>query len=174
MTQRRNQGATKAKKQHQEGVDFLEAEGPIWQARMGLDHIEIEHHYLDASSALLMGVGVKNAPGTVRCGYAQGFGSTTFTAFVETRWNYQMADVYFMLPSVIQWDQKRLRAVLVHEYSHILCASEQYLLEFKIEEIAAGEAMTTSDLDHLASLYYERMEFATENVARAVLRSAGA
>jgi hypothetical protein len=154
-------------------VDFLEVEGPLWQARMGLDHIEIEHHYLDASSSLLMGMGAKNAPGTVRCNYAQGLGATTYTAFVETRWNYQMANVYFMLPSVIQWDEHRLRAVLVHEYSHILCAAEQYLLEFKVEEIAAAEAMTTSDLDALAQLYYERMEMATENVARAVLRAAG-
>lgn len=163
----------KVKAMFQESVDFLEAEAPIWQERMGLSHIEIEHHYLDASSALLMGVGAKHAPGTVRCGYGQRGGATTFTAFVETRWNYQMADVYFMLPSVIQWEKDRLRAVLVHEYSHILCAAEQYLLEFKLTEIVAAEAMTTADLDALATLYYERMEMSTENVARAVLRAAG-
>ena len=171
MTQRRVDAATVTKAQFQDRVDFLESEGPLWQARMGLDHIEIEHHYLDASSALLFGAGVKNSPGTVRCAYGRGGGQATFTAFVETRWNYQMADVYFMLPSVIQWEESRLEAVLVHEYAHILCAAEQYLLEYKLEEVAAEEAMTTTDMEALGGLYYERMEMATENVARAVLRS---
>ena len=165
----RSRAAT-TKDQYQARVDFLEERGPLWQARMGLAHIEIEHHYLDASSALLFGADVKNSPGTVRCMYGRGSGhGATYTAFVETRWNYQMADVYFMLPSVIQWDEQRLEAVLVHEYSHILCAAEQYLLEYKLEEVAAEEAMTTTDMQALAALYYERMEMATENVARAVL-----
>lgn len=170
MAQRRNPTVTKVAKQFQTGVDYLESEAPWWQEKMGLDHIEITHHYLDASSSLLFGSGSKNSPGTVRCAYLNG---TSYTAFVETRWNYQMADVYFMLPSVALWDEPRLQAILVHEYSHILCAAEQYLLEFKIEEVASTTEMTTSDLDAMATLYYERMEMSTENVARAVLRAAG-
>jgi len=170
MTQRRKPAATTVAKEFQSSVDFIEEISPEWQETMGLDHIEIHHHYLDAASSLLFGAGTKNSPGTVRCAY---MGGTTFTAFVETRWNYQMADVYWMCPSIVQWDEERLIATVVHEYSHILCASEQYLLEFKIEEIAAGNQMTTADIDALATMYYERMEMATENVARAVLRAAG-
>lgn len=154
--------------QFQDCVDFLEERGEIWQPRMGLSHIEISHHYMDMSSDMILGSRPKNAPGTIRCNYGSAGGSTTYTAFVETRWNYQLADVYFMLPSVILWDFIRLEQILVHEYSHILVAVEQYLLEYKLEQIASEEAMTTADLDALCTLYYERMEMATENVARAV------
>jgi hypothetical protein len=170
MTQRRKATITKVAKEYQAAVDYIELVSPGWQEVMGLDHIEIKHHYLDAGSALLFGSGAKSAPGTVRCAY---MGGTTFTAFVETRWNYQMADVYWMGPSICLWDEERLQATVVHEYSHILVAAEQYLLEVKIEEIAADQALTTTDLDALASLYYERMEMATENVARAILRASG-
>lgn len=169
MAQRRKDTTTQVAKEFQAAVDYIEAEAPGWQTVMGLDHIEIKHHYLDASSSLLFGAGSKNSPGTVRCAY---MGGTTFTAFVETRWNYQMADVYWMLPSIVQWDEERLQATIVHEYSHILCAAEQYLLEVKIAEVAAGDGFTTSDLDAMATMYYERMEMATENVARAVLGAA--
>lgn len=153
---------------HKTRIAFLEKRGPIWQARMGLNHIEITHHYLDATSDMMLGSRPKNRPGIVRCGYQSGGGEAQYTAFVETRWNYQMADVYFILPSVLQWTDERMDQVLVHEYSHILCAPEQYLLEYKIAEEAADEEMTSNDLDALASLYYERLEMATENVARAV------
>lgn len=167
MPPRRTPANTTAKNQFQEKVDYLEERGPIWQERMCLSHIEIAHHYLDATSDMLLGVGVKNRPGVFRCGYKAG-GETTYTAFVETRWNYQMADVYWILPSIIQWDLVRLDQTIVHEYSHIATAAEQSLLEFKLEEIIAETPMTTSDLGALCTLYYERMEMATENVARAV------
>jgi hypothetical protein len=170
MTQRRKPVDMTVAKEFREAVAYIELVSPGWQEVMGLDHIEIKHHYLDASSSLMFGAGTKNSPGTIRCAY---MGGTTFTAFVETRWNYQMADVYWILPSIIQWDEERLQATIVHEYSHILCAAEQYLLEVKIEEVAADQQMTTTDLDHMAMMYYERMEMATENVARAVLRAAG-
>ncbi len=168
MAPRRTPAHTQVKSQFQQYVDFLEERGPVWQERMGLSHIEITHHYLDASSEMILGSRPKNAPGTVRCSFGSPGGETTYTAFVETRWNYQLADVYFMLPSTVLWDNERLEQILVHEYSHILCAVEQYLLELKLEEKAAEEPMTTSDLDTLCTLYYERMEMATENVARAV------
>lgn len=145
---------------------FLNKRGAVWQKRMGLSHIEIEHHYLDGSSSLLLGSSVKNKPGVMRCGF--GAEGTSYTAFVETRWNYQLADVYFMLPATVTWSREMLDKILVHEYSHILTAVEQYLLELRLEDIASEEAMTTSDLDALSTLYYERMEMATENVARAI------
>lgn len=171
MTQRRKLAATSVAKEFQPSVDFIEEISPDWQETMGLDHIEIKHHYLEAgSSQLFGGTRPKSSPGTVRCAYGN---DTTYTAFVETRWNYQMADVYWMLPSLVQWDDERLVATVVHEYSHILCAAEQYLLDLKIEDVWSEEALRQGDLDTLAQLYYERMEMATENVARAVLRAAG-
>lgn len=167
MATKRVAGATSVKGQFQWAVDYLELRGPIWQERMGLSHVEIEHHYLDASSDLVLGSHPKNRPGVVRCSYGSA-GNLQYTAFVETRWNYQTADVYFFLPSAIQWDLPRIDQICVHEYSHILCASEQYLLESKLEEIAANEQMTSGDFDIVTTLYYERMEMSTENVARAV------
>ena len=167
MPPRRVPAATIVKEQHQGAVDFIEKRAPIWQERMGLAHIEIGHHYLDASSDLVIGSRPKNRPGVVRCGFGA-TGDLAYTACVETRWNYQLADVYFMLPRAIEWDRPRLDQIIVHEYSHILCAVEQYLLEIKLEELAADEEMTSVDFDILATLYYERMEMATENVARAV------
>lgn len=167
-TVRRTPAATVVKPQFQDSVDFLEERSPIWQERMGLGHFEIAHHYLDAGSDLVLGSRPKNRPGVVRCGFGMPSGETTYTAFVETRWNYQMADVYFMLPSAIQWSEERLDHTIVHEYSHILTAVEQYLLEFKLAEQAADGEFTSADFDALASMYYERMEMATENVARAI------
>jgi hypothetical protein len=76
--------------------------------------------------------------------------------------------VYFFLWSAVNWEKARLLKVLYHEYGHILLAPEQYLLESKLEEIASAEEMASTDFDILARLYYERMEMATENVARAV------
>lgn len=152
-----------------ENAKFLDERGPIWQERMGLDHIEIEHHYLDASSTLLLGAGARNRPGVARCGF--GSHDAGYTAFVETRWNYQLADVYFMHPSLVTWDREMQEKILVHEYSHILTAVEQYLLEHRLEELAAEEEMTSTNLDVVAALYYERMEMATENVARAIWRA---
>ncbi len=164
---RRVPAATQVKDQFQASVDFIEERGPVWQTRMGLDHFEISHHYLDASSDLMLGTRPKDRPGSVRCGYGA-LGETTYTAFVETRWNYQMASVYFILPSTIQWDQTRLDQTIVHEYTHILLAPEQYLLELAIEDEWSRNAMQQGDLDTLAALYYERLEMATENAARAV------
>jgi hypothetical protein len=152
-----------------EVIAFLEERGPIWQERMGLDHIEIAHHYLDAASSLLLGAGVKNKPGTARCSF--GSMDLSYTAFVETRWNYQLADVYFMSPALVTWSQERQEQILVHEYCHILLAVEQYLLDDRLGELAAEEAMTTTDLDLVAKLYYERLEMATENVCRAIWRA---
>lgn len=148
-------------------IRFLDRKAAIWQKRMGLAHIEIEMHYLDVTSGLLLGTAPKNHPGRVRCSYGA-TGDLTFTAFVETRWNYQMADVHFCLPACVQWPEERLEQILVHEFSHVLCAPEQYLLDLKLEEVAAAEAMPSVDYEILSSMYYERMEMATENVARAV------
>lgn len=161
--------STSPEEQYAENAAFLDEKGPIWQERMGLSHIEITHHFLDASSSLLLGASVKNRPGVMRCGF--GSHSTSYTAFVETRWNYQLADVYFMHPALATWNREMQEKILVHEYAHILTAVEQYLLEHRLEEIAAEEEMTSTDLDAMATLYYERMEMATENVARAVWRA---
>lgn len=166
-TPRRVSAATKVKKQYQATVDFIEERAPLWQERMGLSHFEIEHHYLDAGSELVIGARPKNRPGVVRCGFGA-TGELAFTACVETRWNYQLADVYFFLPRAIEWAEKRLDQIIVHEYAHVMCAPEQYLLELKLAEVASAEEMASTDFDILASLYYERMEMATENVARAV------
>lgn len=150
---------------YSEVIERLEEAGELWQPRMGLSHFEIDHHYLDVGSSMLLGTHPRNHPGQVRCG---AYGDGGFTAFVETRWNYQYADVYYCLPACITWSDERLEKIVVHEYSHILCAPEQYLLDVKLQELAAEEEMTTTDFDALAALYYERMEMATENVARAV------
>lgn len=159
----------KVKDQFQATVDFIEERGPIWQDRMSLNHIEIEHHYLDVGSDLVIGSRPKNRPGVVRCAF--GSVDSSFTACVETRWNYQLADVYFFVPHAAGWGLERLDRIIVHEYAHILCAVEQYLMEVKLTEVAADAEITSTDFDLMATMYYERMEMATENVARAVYRS---
>ncbi len=164
---RRRTAATRVKAEYQHVVDFLEERAPIWQERMGLGHFEIEHHYLDTGSGLLLGASPKNRPAGIRCSFGA-TGDLTYTACVETRWNYQTADVYFFLASAVLWDNKRLDEILVHEYTHILTAVEQYLLETKLEEVASAEEMASTEFGILAQFYYDRMEMATENAARAI------
>lgn len=151
-----------------EAAEFIQERAELWQPRMGLAHFEIDLHFVDMESdAILGGSSPKNKPGAFRCKFGA-TGQATYTACVETLWNYQVADVYFFGPSIVRWTKLRLDQVVVHEFSHILAAPEQYLLEWRVEGMAAEEEMTSNELDTRASLMYERMEMSTENTARAI------
>ena len=124
---------------------------PVWQDRMGLNHVEISHVFLDSQ----FGDGTSD--------------DFLVTAVCETRWNYLQAKIKWFLPSAVRHPATTLEDTLVHELCHVLLAPEQALLEVKLEEI---RGQTTGDeYDRVQAFMYERMEMATELASRAILKA---
>jgi len=144
------------KAQYDPLIEFVNERASIWAHRMGLGYYKIEHTFIDAY-------------------YHEDDGGDDFkiTATTEVRWNYMQAKVKWYLPSATRHSTAHIEEVLVHELCHVLLAPEQQLIDVKLSERGASDEMTDSDRDTLTDLYYERLEMATESVARSLLLAWG-
>lgn len=138
------------KQQYQHAIAHIEKLAPVWQDRMGLSHVQIEHVFLDAFD----GEGSNDDYKT--------------TAVTESRWQYMQAKVKWYLPSMIRHSDEALEGTLVHELCHVLLGAEQVLVFEKA--VDAAEGMADSDADALMDRYSEQLELSTELTARAILR----
>lgn len=143
--------AVTTKAQYQRVEALINRRGPIWQDRMGLGHFEIGNVFLDSFDG-------EAGDGT----------DFAVTAVCEVRWNYQQAKVKWYLPSAVRHSDEELESTLVHEYSHVLLAPEQALIDIELEKAARQER--GEDFEPLVQQFYERLEMATENTARAIMR----
>ncbi len=140
---------TTVKKQYQVHVDEVERVTTIWIDRMGLSFFEIENVFLDTldpSDPLLV-------------------------ASCEVLWNYMTATIKWYLPKLVQRPIEEVEKFGVHELCHILLASEQSLIDTRLQERTSADNLSESEATVLQDLYYERLEHATELTARALLRA---
>lgn len=144
--------APTVKKQYQAHVDEVWRLGPIWQDRMGLGHIDIENVFLDSFD------------GEPSCD------DFHTTAVCEVRWNYMQAKIKWYLPSLVRCAVEGIVRFVVHEYCHILLASEQTLVDAKLEEHIARDGLTEEESKALQTSYYALLEHSTELAARAIMR----
>lgn len=114
-----------------------------WQKRLGIEHVEIEHVFLDS--------------------YFGDDGEEDFkvTAVTEGRWNYYEAKVKWYLPSAIRHDDVKLEETLVHELCHVLLMAEQSIIE----------TLRSEDMDKVADILMEKVEASTELTARAIWKA---
>lgn len=125
---------------------------PKWINRMGLSHWQIEHVFLDAQ---LIEEPIVD--------------DYLVTASTEARWNYLQGKIKWYLPSAIRLSNEVIEHTLIHELCHIVLAPEQSLLDIKLEQMRAG--LTGEDMDQVVSMMYERLELATEQVARCIIKA---
>lgn len=124
---------------------------PKWQKRLGLDHWEIRHVFIDSFDD------------------DQSSDDYKTTAITETRWQYLQAKIKWFLPSAARHSDLELEKVLVHELVHVLLAPEQQLVDTAIDHSTATHPYTASDHDALSARNYELLELSTESVTRALL-----
>lgn len=129
------------------GITYIQAQGPVWQTRMGLEHFEVRHVFVDRL--------YDDEP--------------VVTAITECRWQYLTADITWYLPSVARCTDERLEAILVHEYAHILLAPEQEVLDQILERERVTKGLEDHEWLALQDAYAKVMELSTEMCARAVL-----
>lgn len=134
---------------------FVDERKDLWQSRMDLGHVDIEHVFLDSYFD----------------GPADDF---VISATTEGRWNYRQAKIKWFLPSISRHPDKRLEEILVHELCHVLLMPEQNLMEYKLAEKQAQEQMNEGEASSLMAMYYDLMEMATENVTQSLTRAWGA
>jgi hypothetical protein len=135
-------------------VEVVERLTPEWITRLALGHWEYENIFVPT---LLIEEPI--------------YDDFIITATTETRWNYLQARVKWYVPSAVRLSDQALEATLVHELCHVALAPEQDLIEIKYEKNAAD--LVGEDHDPLMRLMFERMEMATEVVARSILRAWG-
>jgi hypothetical protein len=117
---------------------------------MGLDHVNIEHVFLDSFFG------------------DDGEDDFKVTAVTEVRWQYLEARVKWYLLSAVRHDDQRLDHVLVHELCHVLLAPEQVLIDARLAGDADRDRFTDSEHALLVERNYEHLEMATEMTARAI------
>lgn len=148
-----------SKPRYDEVTRFIELRREPWATRLGIGHYDIEHVYLDSF-------------------YDGGDSGDDFkvTATTEGRWNYLQAKVKWYLPSMVRHTDEENEKILVHELCHVLLMPEQELLDYKLQSIASDDERnpTENEFDAIQSLYYERLEMATEQTAKAFWRAYGA
>lgn len=130
-------------------VKLVQKLAPVWQTRMGLDHWDIEHIFLDSYFG------------------EEGHDDYKVTAITESRWQYLQAKIKWYLPSAVRHDDEVIEKVLVHELVHVLLAPEQALVDTAIAQNSA--TLNSSETDALTERYYEHIELATEMTTKAIL-----
>ena len=130
---------------------FISKKAPLWQRRMGLDHWDIEHVFLDSFYG------------------DDGEEDFKVTAITESRWQYMQARIKWYLPSAVRHGDAELEKVLVHELSHVLLAPEQALVDTKTHHDTSNTSLLATEADALWERNYEHLELATEMVTRAVM-----
>lgn len=131
--------------------NFISRKAPLWQRRMGLDHWDIEHVFLDSFYG------------------DDGEEDFKVTAVTESRWQYMQARIKWYLPSAVRHGNEELEKVLVHELCHVLLAPEQALIDTKTHHDITRNQMVGTDVDALWERNYENLELATEMTTRAVM-----
>jgi hypothetical protein len=123
----------------------------MWQRRMGLDHWEIEHVFLDSFYDDTTGEDFK------------------VVAITESRWQYMQARIKWYLPSAVRHGNAELEKVLVHELCHVLLAPEQALIDTKTNNDIYHSHALGPDADALWERNYEHLELATEMTTKAIM-----
>lgn len=131
--------------------NLIEGLSPLWIDRMGLNHWGIAHYFLDT---LYVAEPVTN--------------NFMVVADTECEWSYMSARINWYLPSAIRKDDAYLEHVLVHELCHVALSPEQSLIDTYVEKAQEGEGPQERTL--LEKLMYERLEAATENMTKVVMR----
>lgn len=122
-----------------------------WQTRMGLNHWEIEHVFLDSFYG-------DDSPEDFKV-----------TAITESRWQYMQARIKWYTPSAVRHGDEELEKILVHELCHVLLAPEQCLVDTKTSHDVAHSQYLGSEADALWERNYEHLELSTEMAARAIM-----
>lgn len=135
-------------------IETVERTTPEWVSRLGLGHWDYDNIFVPT---LLIEEPIID--------------DFIITATTEARWQYFQARVKWYVPSAVRLSDTNLEKTLVHELCHVALAPEQDLLELKFEKHAAD--LVGEDHDPLMRLMYERMELATETMARSVYRAWG-
>lgn len=130
---------------------FITKKAALWQTRMGLDHWEIDHVFLDTFYG------------------DDGDEDFKVTAITESRWQYMQAKIKWYMPSAVRHDDDELEKVLVHELCHVLLAPEQALVDTKTHHSVSSSQFTGFEADALWERNYENLELATEMTTRAVM-----
>ncbi len=133
-----------AEPQYVEAIARIETWAPVWQERLGLSHIEIEHKYLDTFEDV--------EPKT--------------SADCAARWQYDVATIRWYLPSIVRLKRALLEQTLVHELCHVLLAPEQSIVD-TLNELGTAEAVAA------AGVAGQLLELSTERTARALWRGFG-
>lgn len=141
------------KAQYERVEDLVLSASPVWQSRLGLDHFEIEHVFLDS----FMGEDPDD--------------DFKITAVCECRWNYLEAKIKWYLPSAVRHDDQKLEETLVHELCHVLLSAEQGVVANL--DFGDDDELTDDDRDALEEADHALVELTTEMVARAFWRAWG-
>lgn len=146
---------TTKQENHERIQTFVDERKDLWQKRLRLEHIDIEHVFLDSYFV----------------GPSDDF---VVSATTEGRWNYMQAKIKWYLPSIGRHSDHRLEEILVHELVHVLLMPEQNLLDYKLAEKQTKEAMDEGEANSLMAMYYDLLEMSTENVTQTLIRAWGA
>lgn len=123
---------------------------PVWQDRLGLNHWEIEHTFLDTY------YGDENSE------------DYKVTATTHAQWQYLDANIKWYLPSAVRHNDEILEKILLHEFVHVLLAPEQSLVDTEIVHSSSHGQYSETQSNSLAERNYEHIELSTEMVTKAI------
>lgn len=132
-------------------ISLVNRKAKLWQSRMGLDHWEINHVFIDSFYDDESGEDFK------------------VTAITESRWQYMQGKIKWYIPSAVRHADDELEKILVHELCHILLAPEQALVDTSTQNNITLGQYIDSEANALWERNYEHLELATELTARAIM-----
>jgi len=123
---------------------------PIWQTRLGLNHWDIQHTYLDTYYD----------PEEHKV-----------TATTHAQWQYMDANIKWYLPSAVRHNNETIEKILVHELVHVLLSPEQSLVDTEIVHSSSHGQYNETQTNALVERNYEHIELSTEMVTKALLNA---
>ena len=120
---------------------------PIWHTRLGLNHWEIEHTFLD------------NYYDTEE---------HKVTATTHAQWQYLDATIKWYLPSAVRHNDTTLEKILIHELVHVLLSPEQSIIDTEIVHSSNHGQYSETQTNALAERNYEHIELSTEMITKAL------
>lgn len=134
--------------------DQISKQTKVWEERMVLQHWEIEHAFLDS--------------------YFGDDGEEDFkiTATTESRPDYWQAKIKWYLPSAVRHDSTHIEKTLVHELCHVLLSPEQVLIDARLD-LSTSDGVANGEFEMLQTMFYGRLESATEAVTKALWKAYG-
>lgn len=131
-------------------IKTIQKLAPIWQTRLGLNHWDITHTYLETY-------------------YGEEHNEDhKVTATTNAQWQYMDANIKWYLPAAIQHNETTIEKILVHELVHVLLSPEQTLIDTEIVHSSTHGQYSETQTNALSERNYEHIELATEMTAKAL------